>query len=107
MTRSIRMLFVAAAAVGLVAQAAGAQLRGSFDGMIVGKKLPQSYAASAVFTQNGKFANGTMALPADLPAFGGAYLVQGRATAKKLTGPPNFAGRFGSYARKISSAQIA
>src|SRR5262249_16474340 len=70
----------------LVAQAAGAQLHGSFDGMIVGKKLPQGYAASAVFTQNGKLANGTMALPADLPTFGGAYLVQGKATAKKLTG---------------------
>jgi hypothetical protein len=108
MTRSIRMLLVATAAVVLVAQAAGAQLRGSFDGMIVGKKLPQTYAASAVFIQNGKFANGTMALPADLPTFGGSYLVQGKATAKKLAvkGGGGLGGGFLKYTAKLSGSTL-
>ena len=108
MTRSIRMLLVATAAVVLVAQAADAQLHGSFDGTIVGKKLPQSYAASAVLTQNGKLANGTVALPADLPTFGGSYLVQGKATAKKLTvkGGGGLGAGFLKYTAKISGSTL-
>jgi hypothetical protein len=102
------MILVAIAAVVLVAQGAAAQLHGSFDGTIAGKKLPQSYAASAVFTQSGKFANGTMALPADLPTFGGSYVVQGKATAKKLTvkGGGGLDGGFLKYTAKISGSML-
>jgi hypothetical protein len=103
----MRTLIIATAAV-LMAPSARAQLHGSFDGMIVGKKLPQSYAASAVFTQNGKLANGTMALPADLPTFGGAYLVQGKATAKKLAvrGGGGLANGVLKYTAKLSGSTL-
>ncbi len=105
MTRSI---LIATTAVLLVAQSASAQLHGSFDGMIVGKKLPQTYAASAVFIQNGKLAKGTIALPADLPTFGGAYLVQGKVTAKKLTvkGGGGLSNGVLKYTAKISGSTL-
>jgi hypothetical protein len=46
---------------------------------------------AAALAQTGKSVTGTVALPADLPTFGGAYLVLGTATPKRLvvsgTGP--------------------
>jgi hypothetical protein len=57
---------------------------GSFDGSLTAKKLAQPPSAAATFSQSGKLVTGTVALPADLPTFGGAYLVNGTATPKKL-----------------------
>ena len=71
---------------------ARADVTGSFDGMLSNpKKLAQSIRVAAAMTQSGNVLGGTVALPADLATFGGAYLVQGKATPKRLklsgTGP--------------------
>jgi len=57
---------------------------GSYDGTLLPKKSTESLAAAAVFSQAGKLLSGTVALPADLVSFGGAYLVSGKATPKKV-----------------------
>jgi hypothetical protein len=72
----------------LIAPAAQAQATGSFDGSLTGKKLPEPVAVAAVVSQTDAQLTGTVALPADLDALGGEYLVTGKATAKraKLSG---------------------
>ncbi len=74
---------------------ARADVTGSFDGNLAVKKLPQPLSAAAVLSQTGKAVTGTVALPADLATFGGAYLVYGTATAKRVklrgTGPGGLA----------------
>ena len=61
-----------------------ADVTGSFDGALSGKKLPQSISVALAVSQSGKALSGTVALPADLAVFGGAYLVHGSATPKQL-----------------------
>jgi hypothetical protein len=79
----VRCGIVAAALA--MALPARADVTGSFDGTLSSpKKLAQSIAVAAVMTQSGKVLGGTVALPADLATFGGAYLVHGTATPKKL-----------------------
>jgi hypothetical protein len=71
------------------------------------KKLAQTIAVGAAMSQSGKSLSGTVALPADVAIFGGAYLVTGRATPKKLTlkgtGP---AGAHIKWTGKISGDTI-
>jgi len=63
---------------------AQAQIQGSFDGSLTGKKITQPVAVAAVLAQVEKAISGTVALPADLATYGGDYLVQGKATAKRI-----------------------
>ena len=78
MSRSLLLLASLAAAV-----SARADVTGSYDGTLTPKKTA-AVAASAVFTQTSTALSGTIALPADLATFGGAYIVQGKATPKKV-----------------------
>jgi hypothetical protein len=78
MSRSLLLLAALAAAV-----PARADVTGSYDGTLTPKKTA-AISASAVFTQTDTSLSGTVALPADLATFGGAYIVQGKATAKKV-----------------------
>jgi hypothetical protein len=82
---------VLASAVSM-ARPAGADVTGSFDGMLSNpKKLAQTIAVGAAMSQSGNAVSGTVALPTDVAIFGGAYLVSGHATPKKVmlkgTGP--------------------
>jgi hypothetical protein len=61
-----------------------ADVTGSYDGGLTPKKETEPIAAAAVFSQLDKTVSGTVALPADLLSFGGAYLVTGKATPKKV-----------------------
>jgi hypothetical protein len=61
-----------------------ADLTGSYDGVLAPKKSTEAIAAAVVLTQTDKLVSGTVALPADLVSFGGAYLVSGKATPKKV-----------------------
>jgi len=81
--RTTRAGIAVLALVTLAAAPARADVTGSYDGNLTPKKTTPS-AASAVFTQTGTAVSGTIALPADLTSFGGAYLVQGKATPKKV-----------------------
>jgi hypothetical protein len=71
--------------------AARADVTGSFDGNLTSKQSAVTLSVAATLAQFGKSVTGTVALPADLPTFGGAYLVLGTATPKRLvvsgTGP--------------------
>lgn len=72
-------------AIGIAATApAHADVTGSYDGHVAARKLSQPIAAAAVLTQTGGTITGTVVLPGDPSVFGGAYLVRGRATAKRL-----------------------
>lgn len=66
------------------ASAARADVTGSYDGDLTPKKATEAIAASSVFSQLDRTVSGTVALPADLVSFGGAYLVTGKATPKKV-----------------------
>ena len=63
---------------------AHADVTGSFDGQLTARKLSQPIGAAAALTQIGGTVTGTVAVGGD-PPFAGAYLVQGRATTKRLT----------------------
>ena len=82
-------LVVVASAVASV-HPARADVTGSFDGSVSGKRTPLVSVAGAV-SQAGTALSGTIALPADLAVLGGAYLVNGKATPKRVklsgTGP--------------------
>jgi hypothetical protein len=73
-------------AVGIVlaAQAASAQVTGSFDGGLTPRKTTDLLGGAAVFTQTDKLVSGTIVLPAELSTFDGAYLVTGKATPKRV-----------------------
>ena len=64
---------------------AHADVTGSRDGQLVAKKISQPILAAAVLSQSGAFVTGTLAIAGDPAAGGGAYLVNGRATAKRVT----------------------
>jgi hypothetical protein len=61
-----------------------ADVTGSYDGDLTPKKATASIAAAAVLAEADAIVAGTVALPADLVGFGGAYLVNGKATPKKV-----------------------
>jgi hypothetical protein len=63
---------------------ARADVTGSYDGTLLPKKSTESLAAAAAFSQADKLVSGTVALPAALVSFVGAYLVSGKATPRKL-----------------------
>lgn len=65
--------------------AAQADATGSFDGQISGPKVVASIDVAAALSQVGKFASGTLALGGDGAIFGGAYLVNGKATPKRVS----------------------
>src|SRR4029077_8441987 len=71
-----RLSVVAGTVLGVTvaASTAMADVTGSFDGSLVATPLASTPGA-AVFSQTGRAVIGTIALPADLPTFGGAYLV--------------------------------
>jgi hypothetical protein len=99
MTRTTKMIRTALLAGGLLcARTAGAELVGSFDGTINPVKLGTPVSVAAVLSQAGRAVSGTVALPGDPSALGGAYLVAGTATPKRLTlkgfaGPVTFKWR--------------
>ena len=102
MSRSLLLLATLAAAV-----SAHADVTGSYDGTLTPKKTA-AIAASAVFTQTSTALSGTIALPADLASFGGAYIVQGKATPKKVK--VNGIGSNGvtfKYRGKISGTSVS
>jgi len=61
-----------------------AQVTGSYDGNASGRKITAPIAAAAVFEQNGKTVTGTIAVEGDQATTGGAYLVNGKATPKRV-----------------------
>ena len=63
---------------------AHADVTGSYDGGLTPKKSTEAIAAAAVFAQLDKTVTGTVALPAGLETFGGAYLVSGKVTPKQV-----------------------
>jgi hypothetical protein len=60
---------------------AQADMTGSSDGQITGRKVAQPIAAAAVFTQSERTVSGTVAIAGE---FAGAYLVHGIATARRV-----------------------
>src|SRR5262245_48176021 len=80
-TKSPELVALAVAVVGLAAHAARADVTGSFDGQASGPRVAVPINAAATFKQTGKAVTGTIAVDGPLA---GAYLVSGKATAKKL-----------------------
>jgi hypothetical protein len=80
MTPRISLLLLATLAAAATTRA---DVTGSYDGTLTPKKAAP-LAAAAVFTQTDTAVSGTVALPADLESFGGAYLVMGKASPKRL-----------------------
>lgn len=64
--------------------AAQAQLTGSYDGDASGRKISAPIAAAAVLEQSGKTISGTIAVGGDQTTIGGAFLVRGKATTKRV-----------------------
>lgn len=64
--------------------AAQATITGSYDGNASGRKITAPIGAAAVFEQNGKTLTGTIAVGGDQTTTGGAYLVNGKATPKRV-----------------------
>lgn len=64
------------------APAVHADVTGSFDGALSAKKLATPIAAAAALSQTGKRLLGTIVLGGE--PFGGVFLVQGRATPKRI-----------------------
>jgi hypothetical protein len=87
--RSTAWIAFAGAAL-LVGATARAQVVGSFEGTIAARS--GSVGVAAVFKQDDRLVSGTVALPGDLAAFGGEYLVTGKATRTRI----KFSGRGGS-----------
>lgn len=84
MTNMLRMIPLGALASALAVATIGhADVTGPYDGTLTSKKAPPVNAA-ATFTQSGKLVSGTVALALDLATFGGAYLMHGTATPKRV-----------------------
>lgn len=86
MTRRPKTVPVSTAVLVGVLAAAGARadVTGSYDGQMTGGSIPSPVPAAAALSQSGKFLIGTVALDGDPATVGGAYLVNGRATPKKV-----------------------
>lgn len=81
-----RWMVCTAALLGVGLGVAWADVTGSYDGQISGAKVPAPVAAAAALSQSGTFLMGTIAVAGDpTTAFGGAYLVSGKAKPKKVT----------------------
>src|SRR5262245_15253881 len=80
-TKSPRLVALAVVAVFLAAHGVRADVTGSFDGQASGPRVAVTINAAATFKQTGKAVTGTIAVDGPLA---GAYLVAGKATAKKL-----------------------
>jgi hypothetical protein len=90
------------------ARVARADVTGTWSGQMAGKKMPESMDGAAVFTQTGKVLSGTIALGAFDATLGGAFLVHGKATAKKLTvSGTNNVGATIKWTGKISGGALA
>ena len=63
---------------------ARADVTGSFDGQVAARTLAQPLAAAAALSQSGAAVVGTVVLGGDAASLGGAYLVQGRATSRRV-----------------------
>jgi len=68
----------------LAVSSARADVSGSYDGAATPKKSTETIPVAAVFAQSDKLVTGTLALPADLETLGGAYLLTGKATPKRI-----------------------
>ncbi len=79
--KPILLLLFLGCAAGAVAHA---EVTGSYDGDLSDPKLTASIAAAAVLEQAGKDVTGTIALAGDQTTTGGAYLVRGKATTKRV-----------------------
>lgn len=66
-----------------VVSPAWGQLEGTFEGTSTAR-ASGSVAVAAVFKQVGRVVTGTVALPGELPTFGGEYLVTGKATPTRI-----------------------
>jgi hypothetical protein len=66
------------------ASVARADVTGSYDGGLTPKKATESIAAAAVFSEVDRLVSGTVALPPEVIGFGGAYLVNGKASPKRV-----------------------
>src|SRR5581483_9419938 len=88
-----RVLFVG---VVLFVTSTRADVSGSFDGSVTSKARADAVAISAALSITGRTVAGTVALPSDLPVIGGAYLVHGVATRKRVnvSGTGATGGRF-------------
>ena len=83
MRRGVRVVAGLVLGVSVAARPVRADVTGTFDGNLVATTLA-SIPGAAVFSQTGRAVIGTVALPADLPTFGGAYLVHGIVTPKRI-----------------------
>ena len=70
--------------LGVLSGGAMAEVTGSYDGQLAGGKVVSPVPAAATLSQSGKFLTGTVALQGDPAPISGAYLVSGKATAKKV-----------------------
>lgn len=99
MTKTARMMRAGVLVGSLVlTRVAAADVTGSFDGSLASAKLGAPMSVAAVLSQTGRAVTGTVALPGDPSAFGGAYLVYGSTTPKRLklhgvAGPVRFKWR--------------
>jgi len=91
MTDTIMRVGLGVLLCALVGATAHADVTGSYDGGLTPKKSTETIAAALVLRQTDRTVTGTLALPADLESFGGAYLLTGKATRKRVkasgTGP--------------------
>lgn len=78
--RTVGMMTAALVATG---GGARADVTGSYDGQLAAKKVAQPIVAAGVFSVSGKTVTGTIAIGGDA-AGAGAYIVNGRATPKRL-----------------------
>ncbi len=84
MTTPMLMIRIAVIAVSLVgAPLVHADLTGSFDGQMTGKKITTPIDVAAGLTQIGTAVTGTVAVGGD-PSIAGAYIVNGKATTKRV-----------------------
>jgi hypothetical protein len=83
MTGSLQKVAIATTFVLLAAAAISrADVTGSSEGQITGRKIATPIPTAAVFTQSGRTVSGTVAVGGE--GFAGAYLVHGIATPKRL-----------------------
>jgi hypothetical protein len=68
----------------LAAAVARGDVTGSFEGSLAGKQLSLPLSAASALSQTGKAVTGTVALGSAAAPFTGAYLVHGKATAKRI-----------------------
>src|SRR5581483_6321119 len=98
-----RMAQVGVAVAALVAApAARAQIKGSFDGALDDAQRGVPLTAAAALSQVGKVVSGTMVFAGDPAAYGGAFLVHGKATKKRV----KLSGVYNSFTLKWT-AKIA